>query len=143
MCEIFELTFLIVDSDPRSLQEMCDLVRSLGAERLLCAEDAESALSWLLPEENGDIDVIMTNNKLSGMNGFLFINKARTLCPDKQILMYSNCTKPTAYLLALTVGATDYIDKDNNFAQNVREKLPQWIGVAQEQCRIEENYRGK
>lgn len=137
MCEISELVVMVVDSDEDSLTEMCDILTSLGLKRLLCAPDAESALYWLQPEKNGDIDIILSSNVLSGMDGFLFVNKARAMCPNKQIIMYSNCKKPTAYLAALNIGATDYIDKDENFRSNVHSKLPFWIDITQRQVKLE------
>lgn len=136
MCEVSELTVLVVDSDDDSLHEVCDILKEAGLTRLLCAPDAESALLWLTPDKYSDIDIIMVSNKVRQMNPLLFIHHARALCPDKQILMYSNCRKPTAHLAALTVGATDYLDKDDNFRETALEKLSYWISVTQTQVKI-------
>lgn len=140
MCTTKELTVLVVDSNSKSLKEMCDILRDLGLERIICSEDAESALFWLQPDQNDDVDIILTSNTLSGMDGFKFVHQARELCPNKQILMYSNSRKPTAYLLALNIGATDYVDKDHNFKENLQKKLPFWMGIAKAQVRLKENH---
>jgi DNA-binding response OmpR family regulator len=140
MCTTKELAVLVVDSDEDSLKEMCDILKGFGLNRMICASNAEEALEWLNPEQKDHIDIIVTNNELSGMNGFTFIHQARELCPDKQILMYSNCKKPTAYLLALNIGATDYVDKDHNFKKNINKRLPFWLGIATAQVQIKENH---
>lgn len=136
MCKLSELAVLVVDSDEESLQEVCDILRALGLVRLVCANDAKSALEWFEPECSKDIDVIMTHNKLSDMDGFVFVHKARDLCPMKQIIMYSTSKKPTAYLTALNVGATEYIDRNDSFVSNVFKKLPFWLDVAQRQFQL-------
>lgn len=140
-CSISDLTVLVVDGDEQNLEEMCDILRFLGIVHILCSPDAESALCWLDHEK--DIDIIITSNVLPNMDGFLFVHHARVLFPSKPIIMYSNSKKPTSHLTALNIGATDYIDKNENFKKNVINKLPFWIGVTQQQIKLEGSCCGR
>ena len=143
MYDISELTVLVVDGNQDSLHEMCDIVELIGLKRILCAPDAESALAWLVEADGRNIDLILVNHELPHMDGMLFIGKARSLCPTKQIILYSNSKKPTAYMMALNIGATDFIDRDKNFRANVLNKLPFWIEITQRQASIEGAFHDK
>ena len=48
--------------------------------KVLTAESGSSGLEVL--QENGNIDVVISDMKMPGMNGIEFINKARKLFPD-------------------------------------------------------------
>ena len=83
--EVDKRRILIVDDEPNIVSS---LRRLLGSEdrQVLTAKDAEGA--WSLLKEQGEVEVIVCDNKLPGMTGIEFLTKAKRLYPDTvKILM--------------------------------------------------------
>lgn len=70
---------LIVDDEPNILNS---LKRVLGADdrEIFCADDAEKGFELLKKE--GDIEVIICDNRLPGMSGIDFLTKIKPMYPD-------------------------------------------------------------
>ncbi len=84
-------TILIVDDDEQVLRYVSKGLSSLGY-RVLSAADGATGLQ-ICRQEPGDIDVILTDVVMSGMNGPQFLSKARRLRPQAAGIYMSAYTK--------------------------------------------------
>jgi len=72
------ICILNVDDEPINRMLFQSVFKS--KYKVLTAESGSSGLEVL--QENGNIDVVISDMKMPGMNGIEFINKARKLFPD-------------------------------------------------------------
>lgn len=70
---------LIVDDEPNILKSLKRVLHVENRE-VFIAEDAEKGLKVL--EENKDIEVIISDNRLPAMSGIEFLTKSKPLYPD-------------------------------------------------------------
>ena len=73
------ICILNVDDEPINRMLFQSVFKS--KYKVLTAESGSSGLEVL--QENGNIDVVISDMKMPGMNGIEFINKARKLFPEK------------------------------------------------------------
>jgi two-component system probable response regulator PhcQ len=70
---------LIVDDEPHILSSLKRILESDDKE-VLIAKDAESG--WALLQEKGEVELVISDNKLPGMLGIDFLIKVKMLYPD-------------------------------------------------------------
>lgn len=134
-CTVAELLVMVIDEDPDTQNEMCDLLKDLGVRRLLCSDNPGSALDFMSSGENADqVDILMTNCELSRFPLAELIAGVKHRKPDTIIITYSSCEDPTTHARALIIGASDYFKKTVGYEKLVLHKLNSWIQIATRNC---------
>lgn len=97
---------LLLEDDHR-LRSSLRLVLELDGYAVVEAEDAETALDVV---REGEVNAIMADLMLGGIDGFSFIRSARPHT-DVPILVLSARDAPADVVMALKAGADDYVRK--------------------------------
>jgi DNA-binding NtrC family response regulator len=102
-----EFGILVVDDDPTLARSV---VRILGQTKLPCttAPDAETGLELL---SRGPFGVAVVDVMLPGMNGIQFLERAKALRPDLEIVMMTGSGSVQTAVEAMRIGAYDYLQK--------------------------------
>ena len=103
------ITVAIVEDKEPIRQSLAILID--GAEGFCCSvtfEDAESALRYL-PSHN--VDVVLMDIDLPGMNGIDCVRQLKVLCPRTQFMMCTVYDEDETVFEALKAGANAYILK--------------------------------
>ena len=98
---------LIVDDDAIVLQSCRRILEAEGMEIHMArsVEEGEKALT------NGVFDLMLTDIKMPGQDGFEMIARARHIHPDLPILMMSGYSVPETIEKSIHFGANHYISK--------------------------------
>src|SRR6185369_158591 len=100
-------TILIVDDEKNIRTHLATYVRGLGHDVHL-AQDAAEALAIV---ERHDLDVVLSDVRMTGMNGLALLGEIRRRRPDAVVvLMTAYATIPGA-VEAMRAGAYDYLAK--------------------------------
>src|SRR5205809_232077 len=107
--EINRPRVLIVDDDPALLKALPDAIRLRMSEVMV--DTAESATAALDQIDATDYDVIVTDIKMPGMDGFGLLSEIRARRPDTPTLMITGHGEHALAVGALRGGAFDFIQK--------------------------------
>jgi DNA-binding NtrC family response regulator len=113
---------LVVDDEPATCQQLQRLYDSTGYT-VDTVNSAEEALKRL---EKRDIDLVLTDIKLPGMNGLQLIEQLQRVYPDVSVIVSTAYPAIDHALEALRCGACDYIVKPftvNAIQQSTRATL--------------------
>jgi two-component system cell cycle response regulator CpdR len=77
---------LVVDDEPLVLMLTSSMLEDLGCE-VVTADSGQRALDWLSADRR--IEVLITDIKMPGMDGYELIAKARNALPHLQVLIRS------------------------------------------------------
>jgi len=80
-----------------------------GSIKIEEAGDGNEALSLLKSEK---FDILLLDISLPGMTGMEVLQKAKTKCPELNVLMLSMMPQEQYAILALKLGASGYLTKD-------------------------------
>ena len=88
ICREFEVarTVLVVDDDPLVLEVTADMLKDLGCE-VVTAASGMDALERL--SENADVDILITDLNMPGMDGYELAQRAAATRPGLQVIMLS------------------------------------------------------
>ncbi len=101
-------TILVVDDNPETL--LCyDEMLSMSGYRVVTFEDVRSALLYL--HAGNRVDLIITDYRMSGMNGLEFIAELKDRALQIPVLMCSAHLRGDVYAKAMDLGAADYLQK--------------------------------
>src|SRR5258706_16206101 len=100
-------TILVVDDDPAVSTVLLALLRQAGFHTLQAASGAE-ALECL---NRSDIDAVVTDVRMPGMDGLQLLAKCRTRWPDIPVLVITAHGTVAQAVEAIKAGATDFILK--------------------------------
>lgn len=110
--EIKKLKFLFVEDEKDLLDIITETLDKLGV-KFLRASNGEEGLKVL--EENGDIDVIVTDISMPVMNGLEMIKEIKSLYPEKDIFVMTAHTETKYIEEVKSLGVKDYLLKPFDF----------------------------
>jgi two-component system, cell cycle response regulator CpdR len=79
-------TVLVVDDDPLVLEVTADMLKDLGCE-VVAAASGMDAIERLL--ENANIEILVTDLNMPGMDGYELVERATAARPGLQVIMLS------------------------------------------------------
>src|SRR5215204_1087790 len=110
---------LVVD-DERSMRELLSIVLPRDGYEVLLASDGKVAVDTLKRER---VDVLITDIRMPEVNGVDVLREAKRIDPDIiSIIMTAFASTDTA-VDALRLGATDYVHKSPNAANDLRLRV--------------------
>lgn len=137
MSEEVKHSILFVDDEPAILKSLIRLFRKQGYS-LLTASGGEEALA-LLEQEGGKISVILSDQKMPGMNGAAFLEKAKRICPDAIRILLTGYSEMDAIVDAVNKGEIHrYMTKpwnDDELVMQVKTAVEQY-GLIEENKRL-------
>jgi two-component system, cell cycle response regulator DivK len=101
-------TFLIVEDEEVNVQYLQELLRMTHA-KLLIAINADEALKLCISHE--EIDLVLMDIKLPGMNGYEATKQIKKLRPHLKIIAQTAYAMASDRMTALKSGCDDYIAK--------------------------------
>ncbi len=128
MIEMAKHTVLFVDDEESILKSLVRLFRKSGLT-VLTAQGGAEALSVLEKKEHS-ISLIVSDQKMPGMNGAAFLEKARVICPDAMRFLLTGYSEMDAIVAAVNKGEIHrYLTKpwnDDDLMLQVRWGLEQY-----------------
>lgn len=106
---------LVVDDSKTMLKINSNVVKGLGINDILTAENGAVALEVFT--ENQDIDLVLLDVNMPVMNGFEFLQKVKKLKPEIKVFMCTTEGGKDEVIKALKLGANNYIVKPINRTQ--------------------------
>ena len=112
---------LIVD-DEEHIREIVSATLESSADRVLAAASAEEALEQLKDE---NVDVVVSDIRMPGMNGLEFLQKVKLEQPGLRFLMITAHGTLDTAIQALRFGASDFLTKpfENAELRQIVERL--------------------
>jgi DNA-binding NtrC family response regulator len=101
-------TILLVDNELHLLESVVEILNMFGY-KVIPRPDAESALSVI--QDRTDIDLVITDYRMPGMNGVEFLTILRKALPSVPVIMLSGYGSVEIYLQSLSLGAFEYLNK--------------------------------
>ena len=110
---IHDLDILVIDDDPVVRDLITEFLRLKGCKVTAC-EDAQQGLDamYLAP-----FDLVVTDVKMAGLNGFEFLKIARANFPKIGIIIMTAYDEEYPLSQALRAGADGYISKPFNLSK--------------------------
>lgn len=127
------IEILIVDDERHVREGLRDLVpwASLGVEVCGIADDGESALHFLAERR---VDILLTDVRMTHLNGIELSRRARLLYPEIKIVFISGYGDTEYLKAALQLSAVDYVFKPVNLEEVAR--VIQKVAVMVEEERV-------
>jgi CheY-like chemotaxis protein len=121
---------LIDDSEVDLLYSRLMIERAGVAQELLSLESAAEALQYLRRTEGHDVDIIMLDINMPGMNGFEFLSEYQQLSDDEKVravvVMLTSSPDPQDRLEAFRYDCVKgYVTKPLTLA--AAQELAQWV----------------
>lgn len=98
---------LLVDDDPTVLQLITRLL-SAGSHRLECAKSGEEALEKM---KEFRPDIVLTDNRMSGMTGLELLKKIRETYPLTGVILMTGSVNIDTAIEAIRLGAYEFLVK--------------------------------
>ena len=137
------LWVLIADDQPGIAGMMAEMLRDLGASRVICVSDGREALE-ALAESAGRIDVIIGDWNMPHVSGLELLQRVREVDPEIPFLIMTGRDDARSVVQAREAGVSAYLRKPIQVDQ-VRAKFSQLVRQARElaQRRIAEPGMGR
>ena len=101
-------TILLVDDEPHLLELVGETLKAFGYN-VIPKSNAESALSVI--QEGTDINLVITDYRMPGMNGVEFLTTLRNILPSVPVIMITGFSSVETYLQSISLGAFEYLHK--------------------------------
>ncbi|MHC4605195.1 MAG: sigma-54-dependent transcriptional regulator, partial [Planctomycetota bacterium] len=133
---------LVVEDDTAMRQSCAKLFRLEGYD-VAEAPSAADALDQI--RERGDIDIVLTDIKMPGMDGMALLRESRRLDPSIVVVLMTGYGSIKNAIEAMKHGAADYITKpfDTNELLMTVSKIVQLSGLREEVSRLRSELRDK
>jgi len=102
------MKFLIVDDSKTMLRIVSNVVKQIGYDNSILAENGQEGLEAF---KSNDCDIILTDWNMPVMDGLTFIKEVRKLNKDIPIIMITTEGGKTEVIKALKAGVNSYIIK--------------------------------
>ena len=102
-----QMTVLVVDDDAKLRSSICKFLRARG-HRTHEAGNGSEALGLL---RQHDFDIVITDIKMPGMDGFELLREVRCLSPDTEVIMITGYKDLENAFRAMRGGAFDFFTK--------------------------------
>lgn len=112
---------LVVEDNPALRQVIVNIIKKIGYEKIMVAEDGEIAWQYI---ERGGVDLLMTDWALPGLDGMQLLRKLRKSKPPTNnipVLMITAADTKTAILAAGKEGVDAYVIKPFSIATIVEK----------------------
>lgn len=121
---------LLVDDDSFFRKEFCECFEEYG---IIEAGDGEQALGIL--KKPNELELVILDVRMSGMNGIEVLNKIRKVSPNLRIVILTGYGSKDVAVEALRGQADDYIEKPLNI-DTTREIIDNFLGTKRGQPEI-------
>ncbi len=101
-------TILLVDDEHVVLDAMGQILHNFGYQ-VISRSDAESALSVI--REGNNIDLVLTDYRLSGIKGIEFIASLKKNMPSTPVIILTGDCSVEVYIKALSLGVFECLNK--------------------------------
>ena len=101
-------TILLVDDDPSVRKIVGDMLERSG-HRVIAAADGVLALTAL--QARNDIDLVIADHRMPGMDGLTLTRRIKELKPDLPVVIMTGYGDLEGYLCATGLGVVRYIGK--------------------------------
>ena len=101
-------TVLVVD-DEELMRDMVTEMLEDRAEKVISAQSGEKALEKLIEEEK--VDVVITDMKMPGMNGFQLLERIKAIDPSIPVIFMTGYSDIFGIEEAMKIGVDEYILK--------------------------------
>jgi two-component system response regulator PilR (NtrC family) len=99
---------ILVVEDERSMREILTMLLESEGFSVVAASDGQEGISWL---ERDIFDLVITDIKMPGIDGFGVLAKTQELSPETSVIMMTAFGTMESALEAMKLGAYDYIHK--------------------------------
>ncbi len=131
--EGIKLKVLVLEDSPRDLELMREQLSNAGYHLGLTHVENEAGFTASLRENS--FDLILSDFKLPGLDGFGALKISRELCPETPFICVSGAIGEETAVELLKQGAVDYVLKDKP------EKLPLAVRRALEEAKVKADYQ--
>jgi DNA-binding NtrC family response regulator len=100
-------TILLAEDDQVQREILCDILRSSGFEVDPCASGEEAAAKL----QSSTHDLLLTDLKMTGMDGLHLLRESRRIRPDMDVVMMTAHGTIRTAVQAMREGAADYLEK--------------------------------
>jgi len=101
-------TILLVDDELEILKSLGEILARFGYQ-VIAKQAAQEALASI--KEGTDIDLVITDYRMPGMDGLEFLNALRQMDPKVPVIMLTAYGAVESYLKSLSLGVFEYVNK--------------------------------
>ncbi|MHC4547084.1 MAG: sigma-54-dependent transcriptional regulator [Planctomycetota bacterium] len=136
-------TNILVVEDDTAMRQSCAKLFRLEGYGVVESPSGADALEQI--SERGDIDIVLTDIKMPGMDGMALLRKIKSLEPDIVVVLMTGYGSIKNAIEAMKYGATDYITKpfDTNELLMTVSKIVQLSGLQVEVSRLRSELQDK
>ncbi|MCP3888236.1 MAG: sigma-54-dependent Fis family transcriptional regulator [Desulfobulbaceae bacterium] len=134
-------TILVVDDEPNYLVVLSELLKDEGFE-VFTASDGKLGLKII---EDVDLDVVITDMQMPGMNGLEFLKRVKEKISDLPVIVITAFAEVDKAVEAVQAGAYNYLAKpfSNDELIIVLKKAAHHFSLIRENTRLRNEIRGK
>jgi DNA-binding NtrC family response regulator len=101
-------TILLLDDEMEILKSLGEILSRFGYN-VIAKQKGQDALSTV--KEGTNIDLVITDYRMPGMDGLEFLNMLRQLNPTVPVIMLTAYGAVESYLKSLSLGVFEYVNK--------------------------------
>jgi two-component system NtrC family response regulator len=134
-------TILIVDDEPNYLIVISELLKEEGFETIT-AENGQKALEII---RGTDLDLIITDMKMPGMDGFVLLKETKAFNEHLPVIMITAFGEVEKAVQAMRSGAFTYLTKPFNndeLVASIRKAIEHYA-LAKENCRLRDEMQAR
>jgi two-component system, NtrC family, response regulator len=134
-------SILVVDDEPNYLVVLSELLKDEGFE-VFTAVDGTAGLKII---EAVDLDIVVTDMQMPGMNGLQLLNKVKEKNPDLPVVVITAFAEVDKAVQAMQAGAFNYLAKpfSNDELIITLKKAAQHYSLIRENTRLRDEIKGK
>lgn len=134
---------ILIVEDDAAMRQSCAKIFRLKGYGVAEASSAADALDQI--NQRGDINIVLTDLKMPGMDGLALLKEIKLLDPSIEVVLMTGYGSITNAVEAMKHGAVDYITKpfDTNELLMTVGKIIQLSGLREEVFRLRSELRNK